>query len=121
LSHVAAAFFTLSAIFALKRTIAQNSDKTKRPAGRFDKSVSNILEKLQRLQIRFLGDTACTATRRRCENRILQAFPFFNGIGMQRQRMHGVDSSSVKRAVDHTVTIQKTLAVKRSLTNTTLK
>ncbi|ATF96437.1 hypothetical protein EVY06_05025 [Citrobacter koseri] len=33
--------------------LAQNSDKTKRPAGRFHIICSNILEKRQQLQMRF--------------------------------------------------------------------
>ncbi|HAT8012859.1 hypothetical protein E2R62_24725 [Citrobacter rodentium] len=47
-------FSQFPANFALKTAGGeQNSDKTKRPAGRFHIIFSNILEKRQRLQMRF--------------------------------------------------------------------
>ncbi|QET65470.1 hypothetical protein FOB24_07685 [Citrobacter werkmanii] len=63
--------------------LPQNSDKTKRPAGRFHIFCSNILEKHRLLQIRFLRDAPGSTTRGRRKDRVLQRFPLLNGIGMQ--------------------------------------
>ena len=44
------------------------------------------------------------------QNRILQAFPLLNGVGMQCQRMYGCGEFFRQGAVDQAVSVQETFS-----------